>query len=576
MTRLAGSRLFAALMLLVAVYFGAFIYRTSFVVDGERYFSLLDDAMISMRYASHLAGGHGLVWNPGDAPVEGFTNPLWTLYMVLPHLLPIAPSKRSLFIQITSAVLLLVNLLLVKLMAEEVSDRHAPVALAAATLTGFYLPINNWSLQGMEVGWLTLMVSVATLGAIRCLRTGTAPLWLYLVLGIGTLVRPDAAITFGAVWLFLIVASPTRARRRHLLAGFLIFALSGLGQTAFRLWYFHDIFPNTYYLKMTGYPILLRVSRGAVVLVQFIWAMNPILFLLPLVLLSRTSPAMLLLLCLLVVQMAYSVYVGGDAWEYRGGSNRYVSIVMPAFFVLFSSAAWRVNQLIADRSTHSGLALPRWVRRATFPVLIGLGLISFNSLKGPVSLGDLLLLRAPLQSGPGGRNMQEVTESRLLRAITTDDASIAVTRAGTIPYYTERPAVDLLGKTDLHVARVPARVPAGLRRFLAFRPGHIKFDYGYSVGQLRPDVVKQLWTDRHLVTPYLEEHYVEVEVQGSVMWLRRDSPHILWPEVARLADRATAPARDKSLRRERVPITGFVFQLERLVGQLKRRLWPTA
>jgi hypothetical protein len=28
MTRLAGSRLFAALVLLVAVYFGAFVYRT--------------------------------------------------------------------------------------------------------------------------------------------------------------------------------------------------------------------------------------------------------------------------------------------------------------------------------------------------------------------------------------------------------------------------------------------------------------------------------------------------------------------------------------------------------------------
>jgi hypothetical protein len=42
------------------------IYRTSFVVEGERYFSLFDDAMISRRYASHLAGGHGLVWNPSD------------------------------------------------------------------------------------------------------------------------------------------------------------------------------------------------------------------------------------------------------------------------------------------------------------------------------------------------------------------------------------------------------------------------------------------------------------------------------------------------------------------------------
>jgi hypothetical protein len=542
MTRVTGSRIFAALVVLVAAYFGAFIYRTSFVVDGERYFSLFDDAMISMRYASHLASGQGLVWNPGDEPIEGFTNPLWTLYMVLPHLLPIAPSKRSLFIQITSAVLLLVNLYLVKLIAEEFSDRHAPVALAAATLTGFYLPINHWSLQGMEVGLLTLLVSVATLGAVRCLRSGTVPLWLYLVLGIGTLVRPDMVIPLGAVWLFLVITSATRVWRRHLLAGLLTFVISALGQTVFRLWYFHDILPNTYYLKMTGYPILLRVSRGAVVLVQFIWAMNPILFLLPLVLLSRASSAMLLLPCLLVVQMAYSVYVGGDAWEYFGGSNRYVSVVMPAFFVLFSCAAWRVSQLIGDRSTYAGLALPRVVRRAAFPGLIGLGLVSFNGLHGPASLADLFLLRAPLHSGPGGRNMQEVAESRLLGAITTQEASIAVTRAGTIPYYTERPAVDLLGKTDLHVAHAAARVPRGLRRFLAFRPGHNKLDYGYSVGQRHPDVVKQLWGDPRLATPYLDEGYAKVEVRGAVMWLKRDSPHILWPQVARLAaDRAAVP-----------------------------------
>jgi hypothetical protein len=544
MTRSTGSRLFAALVLLVAGYLAAYIYRTSFVVDGERYFSLFDDAMISMRYAQHLAGGHGLVWNPGDEPVEGFTNPLWTLYMVLPHVLPIAPSKRSLFIQITSAVLLLVNLHFVRRSAEELADHHVPVGLAAVALTGFYLPINHWSLQGMEVGLLTLLVSVATWKAIRGLRTDTAPLWLYVVLGIGTLVRPDMAVPAVAVWLFLMVASSARVRRRHLLAGLLAFALSGLGQTTFRLWYFHDILPNTYYLKMTGYPLLLRVSRGAAVLVQFIWAMNPILFFLPLAVLFRSSSAMLLLPCLLVVQMAYSVYVGGDAWEYWGGSNRYVAIVMPAFFVLFSCAAWRVSQLIADPPSTGGLALPRGVRRAAFPALIAVGLVSFNSLQGLASLADLLLLRAPLHSGPGGRNMQEVMESRLLRAITTDGASIAVTRAGTIPYYTDRRAVDLLGKTDPHVAHAPAHVPSGLRRFLAFRPGHTKFDYGYSVGQLRPDVVKQLWSDQHLAKPYLDEHYVKMEVEGAVMWLRRDSPHILWPQVARRApDRPLAPGR---------------------------------
>ena len=32
---------------------------------------LFEDAMISMRYARHLAAGHGLVWNIGEAPIEG-------------------------------------------------------------------------------------------------------------------------------------------------------------------------------------------------------------------------------------------------------------------------------------------------------------------------------------------------------------------------------------------------------------------------------------------------------------------------------------------------------------------------
>jgi hypothetical protein len=44
-----------------------FIYRTSFIAfDGERYFCLFDDAMISMRYAWNFSHGFGLVWNPGE------------------------------------------------------------------------------------------------------------------------------------------------------------------------------------------------------------------------------------------------------------------------------------------------------------------------------------------------------------------------------------------------------------------------------------------------------------------------------------------------------------------------------
>src|SRR3954451_10285533 len=76
-----GRLLFAFIAAMFLIYAGLFIYRTSFVIDGERYFSLFDDAMISMRYAKNLANGYGLVWNPGGERVEGYTNPLWVLYM---------------------------------------------------------------------------------------------------------------------------------------------------------------------------------------------------------------------------------------------------------------------------------------------------------------------------------------------------------------------------------------------------------------------------------------------------------------------------------------------------------------
>jgi hypothetical protein len=125
------------------VYACLFIYRTSFVVGQERYFSLFDDAMISMRYARNLAHGYGLVWNPGGERIEGYTNPLWVLYMAAVHLMPLPPSKTSLIVQITAAVLLVVNLVLVRRIARTVSNGSEAVAFGGVVLTACYLPVNK-------------------------------------------------------------------------------------------------------------------------------------------------------------------------------------------------------------------------------------------------------------------------------------------------------------------------------------------------------------------------------------------------------------------------------------------------
>ena len=46
-----------------------------------------DDSYISFRYAENLADGHGLRFNQGEQPVEGYSNFLWILLCALVYIL---------------------------------------------------------------------------------------------------------------------------------------------------------------------------------------------------------------------------------------------------------------------------------------------------------------------------------------------------------------------------------------------------------------------------------------------------------------------------------------------------------
>ena len=132
-------------ILLVAgyIYYGIqYIQKTAIIDNGQTYYILFDDAMISMRYAYNLAHGNGWVWNPGEY-VEGFTNPLWVGYMALFHLFPIPARTISLYIQLSGLVFLALNLFFVGRIVEEfTSDLF--VMLAAVAFTAFYGPLNIW------------------------------------------------------------------------------------------------------------------------------------------------------------------------------------------------------------------------------------------------------------------------------------------------------------------------------------------------------------------------------------------------------------------------------------------------
>jgi hypothetical protein len=483
------------------------------VVDGVRYFTLADDQMISMRYAQNLASGFGLVWNRGSAPIEGFTNFLWVLYMAVFHTLGVPRPWISACIEFSGAAFLLLNLVLTRRLADHLAGVESGAGVLAAILTAVYIPLDNWAFQGTEVSLLTLVVTTIAYLAVTHEIDGP-PIKAWLLAAAASLVRPDAVVIAAALAAGVVVTRPP-AWKRNVVFGMTIVAAALIAETALRLWYFGDVLPNTYYLKLTGIPAWMRVSRGAFVTLRFLLQVLPIVLLVAVSARARNwRNRHTYLLGIFVMQLAYSAYVGGDAWEWWGGSNRFVSIAMPLLFVMASTSFVRMLGRPVKLASASVL---------TIATVIGLNLLAFSML--PIPLKRILLIARPLQND---LDIQMLRAGLALQRSTDPHAVVAVTWAGGIPYFSERPAIDLLGKMDRHVAREPMHLPVGKDRWIRFTPGHLKWDYSYSIAHLRPDVIQApLWTLKGVEGNQLPALPGYAKRTAIIDWyVRTDSPYV--------------------------------------------------
>lgn len=500
---------------------GWLIARSSLLVAGRRVFCLFDDAMISMTYARNLIDGHGLNWARQGAPVEGFTHPLWLLLMLPANLPGIDLALRSLVVQVLSlALLALAAAAAWRLVRMHFAPLEAPFALPAAVLTAFYYPLAYWSVMGMETALQALLILVCVHLALDAAFAGRDDhLALWLSCTAAYLLRMDMLLLVVVVQVYLVAMGGLRpAGRRSWWIGLACFLAAVLGYELFRWVYFHDLLPNTYYLKLTGYPLGLRIRRGAMVLIDTIRISKGLLVLLPFagLVLARGEARrrLLVLVAPFVVLCAYSVWVGGDAWEGAIACNRYLSFGVPLLFV---PAAWSIA-VVASR-----LGGGTWLRPAA-AVAMALAVILTVAPYRPT-----LMLVAPEYRGLNAENTAlGVAAARLVRP----GGSVVGVGVGAIGYHADRPIVDLLGKNDRHIARLPARVPVDPSRFV---PGHMKWDYPYSIGELHPDVLAQLWWNPGEAESLLQADYVPVRLlvggKALEMAARRSSPHVVWSEA---------------------------------------------
>lgn len=508
-------------------YIYRYIIATSFLIDGTTYYILFDDAMISMRYAYNLAHGLGPVWNAGEH-VEGFTNPLWVGIMALVHLLPVGLNQTSLYIQILGASFLTLNLVSVKKIVEHFTDDLFAM-LAAVALTAFYAPLNSYGLLGMEVSLLVLLLT----GVIWLVLKSDNHFnpWIYILLAVSTLVRFDMAVPYLVIFAVLFFTQKEH-RKQHLIWGLGLLVVFLASQTLARYLYYGALLPNTYYLKVEGWSYKLRMLRGLYALVQFAYYSNWVLILLPFTLfLFRRDWKVALLTLVLLGQLAYSVYVGGDAWENHGGANRYIVIAMPIFFVMFS---WSAIDLIKRATANFLIAGQGFevVWHTVFIILFSFSLLNFNALIGEwKSIERWDLSRRPDYVAGSDHNLQLALA---IENVTRPGASVAVVGAGTIPYLLpDRYAIDILGKADPFIAHQIVRAPMSIPDIPNMRPGHMKWDYAYTFGKLKPDVIVSIWEGTSAeAAPYLERDYVNAVIGEKLkVYLLKDSLNILWDKV---------------------------------------------
>ena len=528
-----------ALSLIYIIWACVFIYRSSFIgIDGKRYFVLFDDAMISMRYAWHLSHGYGLGWNVGER-VEGITNLLWTLWMSLATW-AFSKSDAVLFIQISGIVLVLgVAFLAVAIAGRINRETHSVIDNAWKSVFLFaavimYYPLSYWSLFGMETGFLTLLILTAIFVVLKYgARVGVLwPLLGAFALAIWT--RPDALIPVLLIISYRFLFFP---KNKETLKVIVVESLITTGivllRMAFSLYYYGELWPNTYTLKLTGMPALARVSNGIGFIKPYLLTVVPLFGVLALdyktFLNSENSKQKILLLSIISAAIIYQIWVGGDPWPYW----RMMATVMPLLFIvsvdsvfnltgasqLKSEAQWAINH--ADM----WLKMGRFARRTILFAVI----LSAYAAANYKFLGEQFYREPAYQTDA----MHAYVDYALVtNEVLINNASIALVAAGTMPYYSNFKAIDMLGKSDKHVARMPPDM-SGAMSWSGMRsvPGHNKYDLRYSIIGLKPTFLQCFIVGRDDLTDYALEHYARVQYKGIDVWLLANSEDVLWSKI---------------------------------------------
>jgi arabinofuranosyltransferase len=465
-------------------------------------FNLVDDAYISLQYAKNWIAGDGLVFNPGER-VEGYTNFLWVA-LVAP-LWPLTGHDPALVARAVTWLALglaVLGLGLVALIARRTFGAASLPAALALLLLGFDDAYLSYPVVfGLENQLLVVLVLTGLALTIHRPR--------YWELGLGTsfalvgMTRPDGLLWVGA---FFIVYGVSALRARPTSReGVSLRSLVGIGASfallfgayfACRYWYFGELLPNTFYLKVGDTLAALQRGLNYVKSYAMERAGVPVVALTAVFFTRATWVRWIA--AHTALHTAYVVYVGGDFYS----GHRFLMVLTPGLALLAGVALQRALAASERESVE-------WLS-ALAALLACLG-VRWGTLRhGPYTVD---LFRNGIVADNNVKYMQ------WLKKVARPGSSMVVGDIGATGFFADVRVLDVFGVVDRAVAhKRVASFGTGMaghekrmtrEEQLAGSPRYIKWGY---VDDSRPPPGYYIFNDFPL----------ELHVEG--LWVRDDAP----------------------------------------------------
>ncbi len=205
-----------------------------------------EDSFITFRYVENFLNGNGFVFNKSEK-VEGISNFSWAVMLAILSKCGFSYLPTAAMLGLGFGILVIWTVWLFSVLylkRESYFQFIAPLLLA--THTFFVTSCAN----GLETAFYTFLITIGTISFVLESREKETFPYFAIIFSLASITRPEAPLFFLAIMLTLIYRDMiNRKLRRYTIISFTTFFLVYGIFIVFRIYYYHDIFPNTAYYK---------------------------------------------------------------------------------------------------------------------------------------------------------------------------------------------------------------------------------------------------------------------------------------------------------------------------------------